>query len=83
MDLSESLINNYCVKNSELIEKEKFVQNQVNIYNKMFEFYQIMCKCKLQFVDTVIHVKSKRMYSNSSRCGFVLYLVGKIEYFRR
>ena len=63
--LSESIINKYCFKNAELIEKEKILQKRVNIYNKRFQFYHIKCKWKLQFVDTTIHVKSKRMYSNT------------------
>ena len=49
----------------------------------MFEFDQIICKWKLQFGDTTIHVKSRRMYSNSSRCGLTIYLVKEIEYLRR
>ena len=75
--LSESIINKYCVKNPELIEIEKTLQKHVNNYNKRFEFYHIICKWKLQFVDTTIHVKG-----NCSRSGLTRYLIRKIVYFR-
>ena len=39
------------------------------IKTKCLNFYRIICRWKLQFVDTTIHVKSKRMYSKGSRCG--------------
>ena len=83
MDLSESIINNYCVKNPELIEIEKILQKHVFKYNERFEFYGIIYEWKLHFVDTTICVKSKRMYSNGSRCGLKRYLVMKNECFRR
>ena len=71
MYLSESIINKHYVKNPEFIEIEKILQKHVNKYNKKFEFYHIKCKWKIQFVDTTICVKSKKMYSNGSRCGLV------------
>ena len=70
-------------RKSQLIDIEKILEKHVNKYNKRFEFYQIVFKWKLQFVVTTICVKSKRMYSNSSRCGLQIYLVRKNEYFRR
>ena len=72
-DLSESVINKYCVKNRELIDIEKILQNHVKNSNKRFEFHHILCKWKLQFIDTTIHVKTKRMYSNGSRSGLKRY----------
>ena len=83
MVLTESIINEHCVKNPELIEMEKSLQKHINNYNKRFEFYQIICEWKLQFVDTAVHVKSKRLYSNSSRCGLIINVVRNIEFFRR
>ena len=44
MDLSESIINKYCVKNPELIKLEEILQKHVNNYNKMFGFYRVICK---------------------------------------
>ena len=82
-DLSESITKKYYVKNPELIEIEKMLQNHVSIYKKRFEFFEIICKWKLQFVDTTIHDKCKRMYSNGLRCGLTKYLIRKIDYFRR
>ena len=83
MDLSESINNKCCVKNPELIEIEKILQKHVNNYNERFAIYQIICKWNLQFVDTTIHVKCKRMYSHGSRCGLKRYFIRKNEYFRR
>ena len=83
MVLSEYIFNKYCVKNPELIERDKILQKHVNIYKKLFVFYEIICKWKLLFVDTTIHVKSKKMHSNGSRCGLIRFLIRKIEYFRR
>ena len=61
MDLSESIINKYCLKNLEFIEMEKVLPKHVNKNNKRFEFYHIICKWKLHVVDTTIFVRSKRM----------------------
>ena len=83
MDLSESIFTKYCVKIPELIEIEKKTQKHVNSYSKRFEFYQTICKWKIKFVDTIIHVKSKRTYSNGSRCGLIRYLLRNIDYFKR
>ena len=83
MFFSESTINKYSVKNPELIEIEKILQKHVSSFNKRFEIYHILCKWKLQFVDTIIYVKSKRMYTNGLHCGLRKYLLRKIDYFRR
>ena len=83
MYLSESVINKYCVKNPEVIDIEKISQKHGNNYNKMLEFYHIICQWKLRFIDTTIHVKPRRMYINGSRSGLIRYLLKEIEYFRR
>ena len=59
----------------------KIFQKDVNNCNKRFEFYHLICKWTLQFVGTTTYVKSKRMYSNGSRCGLIRYLLKKIESF--
>ena len=78
-------INKYCVKNLELIEIEEIFKKHVNNYNKKFELYHIICNWKLQLIDTIIVVKSKRMCNQSSYRGkfraLVRYLIEKIEYF--
>ena len=53
----------------------------VDDYNKHFEFYLIFCKWKLSFSDTIINVKSDRLY-NIHRAGWNLTrnLMSKIEY---
>ena len=80
-NLSEFIINKYCVKNPELIDEEKRLQKHVHNYKKRFEFYHIICEWKLQFIDTNIYVE-KRMYSNALR-GLIENLIKKIDYFRR
>ena len=37
----------------------------------------------MQFEDSIIHFKSRKIYSNGSRCGLMRYITRKIEYFRR
>ena len=83
MYLSESIINKHCVKTPELIKIEQTSQKQVNNYNGRFEFHQFLCKWKLRFVGITIGVKSKRTYSNGSRCGLIRFLMRKNEDFRR
>ena len=79
--LSMSVVNRHCVKNSELIEIEK---KHVNNYNKKFCLYEIICEWKMEFIDTTVRVKSKRM-CNIERHHSILtrYLTMKIKYFNR
>ena len=83
MYLSESIINKYSVKNPVLNEIEKILQKNVNNYIKRLEFYHIICNWKLQFVDTINDVKSKRIYSNGLHCGLIKDLIRKNNFFRR
>ena len=58
--LSMFLITRCCVKKPELIEIDKKLENHVNNYIKSFDLYFVTCNWKLQFVDTTIHVESKK-----------------------
>ena len=80
--LTESVINKYTVKNPSFLHMENILKNFVDDYNKKFEFYLIFCKWKLHFSDTIINVKSDRLY-NIHRPGWNLRrnLMSKIEYF--
>ena len=83
VDLSEYINHKFCAKKAELVKIEDILQKYVNIYNKKFEFYRIICKWKLKFLDTTICVKSEEIHSSGSRCGLIRFLMRKIEHFRR
>ena len=61
---------------------QDILKKYVDDYNKKFVLYIIICKWKLHFSDTIINVKSNRLY-NIHRPGWNLrsYLISKIEYF--
>ena len=80
---STTIINRYYVKNPELIEIVKILRKHVFFYNKKFQSYSIICEWKLQFLETILHVKSKRMYNRSFHWGLIRYLTGKIDYLSR
>ena len=53
------MISRYDVTNPNFFHIEFILKKYVNIYNKKFEFNLIICKWKLHFTDTIIHVKSE------------------------
>ena len=79
--LSESIISKYSVENPSFLHMEDILKKYVDDYNKKFVLYIIICKWKLHFSDTIINVKSNRLY-NIHRPGWELrpYLISKIEY---
>ena len=83
MGFSESIINEYCVENPKLIELEEIKKKHVKNYDRRFEFYHIIRKRKLQFVDTVICVKFKKLYSDNTNWGLASFFMKKIENFGR
>ena len=80
--LTKSNICKYTVENPKFLHVENKLKNFVADYNKKFECYLSSCKWKLHFSDTIIIVKSDRLY-NSHRAGWNLRrnLLSKIEYF--
>ena len=48
-ELSESVINNYCVKSPELDKIENIIKHYANNHDKTFGFYNVKCKFDLQF----------------------------------
>ena len=78
-----SIINTYWCKNSEFLEIEKMLKKYVNIYNKKIEFCLIICKWKLHLTDTIIHVKSEKLYDKHRDWDLRRYLITKIEYYSR
>ena len=79
--LSESIISKYSVENPSFLHMQDILKKYVDDYNKKFVFYIIICKWKLHFSDTIINVKSNRLYI-IHRPGWNLrsYLISKIEY---
>ena len=61
--LSDSIINKYTVKNPSFLHMENILKNYVDDYNKKFVLYVIICKWKVHFSDTIINVKSDRLYN--------------------
>ena len=79
--LTKSIICKNTVKNPSFLHVENILKNFVDDYNKKIEFYLIFCKWKLHFSDTIINVKSDRLYK-IHRVGWNLRrnLMSKIEY---
>ena len=61
--LSMSINKTYCIKNPQFFEIEEILKKYVNIYNKKFALSLIVCTWKLHFTDTIIHVKSEKLYN--------------------
>ena len=82
--LTMSIICKYTVKNPSFLHVEDIIKSFVDDYNKNFEFYLIFCKWKLHFSDTIINIKSGRLY-NINRAGFNLrrILISRFEHFER
>ena len=80
--LTKSIICKYTVKNPCFLHVEDIIKIFVDDYYKKFEFYLIFYKWKLHFSDTIVNVKSDRLY-NIHRAGWNLRrnLISKIEYF--
>ena len=61
--LTKSIICKYTVKNPTFLQIEDILKIFVDDYNKKFEFHKIFCIWKLHFSDTIINVKSDRLYN--------------------
>ena len=60
---------------------EDMLKNFVDDYNKKIEFYLIFCKWKLHSSDTIINVKSDRLYDiHCAGWNLRRNLMSKIEY---
>ena len=79
--ITKSIISKYTVENPSFLHMKDILKNYVDDYNKKFVLYVINCKWKLHFSDTIINIKSDRLYNihpdgwNSKRT-----LISKIEY---
>ena len=61
--LTNKIIHTINIKNPNFLQIPNILQKQVDDYNKKFQFYLIFCKWKLHFSDTIIDIKSKRLYN--------------------
>ena len=80
--LSESIISIYTVEHPSFLHMEDMLKKYVDDYNKKFVLHMIICKWKLHFSDTIINVKSDRLYSiHPDGWNLRRTLLSKIEYF--
>ena len=61
--LSESIISKYTIENPSFLHMEDILKKYVDDYNKKFVLYIIICQWKVHFSDTIINVKSDRLYN--------------------
>ena len=61
--LTKSIICKYIVENPSFLHMKDILKNYVDDYNKKFVFYIFICKWKLYFSDTIINIKSDRLYN--------------------
>ena len=61
--LTNKIIHKINIKNPNFLQIEIILQKHVDDYYKKFEFYLIYCKWKLHFSDTIIDIKSDRLYN--------------------
>ena len=61
--LTKSIICKYTVENPSFLHIEDILENFVDEYNKKFGIYIIFCKWKLHFSDTIINIKSDRLFN--------------------
>ena len=82
--LSESIISKYTVENPSFLHMQDILKKYVDDYNKKFVLYIIICKWKLHFSDTIINIKSDRLY-NIHPDGWNLRrtLISKLEYLEK
>ena len=78
---TKSIDSKYTVENRSFLRMKDILKKYVDDYNKKFVLYIIICKWKLHFSDTIINIKSDRLY-NIHPDGWNLRrtLNSKIEY---
>ena len=80
--LTRGIICKYNVENPSYLHMNDILKKYVDDYNKKFVLYIIICKWKLHFSDTIINVKSDRLYNiYIPRRNLRPYLISKIEDF--
>ena len=77
--LTKSIICRYFNTKPNFLHIEDILKKHVNGYNKIFGHYLIICKWKLHFTDTIIHVKSEILYKTHRGWDLRKNLITKIE----
>ena len=81
-DLCMSIKCRHSVTNPDFLHTEDTLKNYVDCYYKKFGFYLILCKGKLHFTNTIINIKSDRLYKFNPRgWNLRIILLSKIECF--
>ena len=79
--LSESIISKFTIENPSFFHMNDILKKYVDDYNKKFILYIIICKWKVHFSDTIINIKSDRLYNiHIPSRKLKPYLISKIEY---
>ena len=81
---TKSIFHKYTVKNPSFLHIEDILKNFVDDYNKKFAFFIIFCKWQLHFSDTIINIKSDRLYNIKRKYAswnLRRNLTSKFEYF--
>ena len=79
--LTRGIIFKYTIENPSIFHMNDILKKYVDDYNKKFVLYIIICKWKLHFSDTIINIKSDRLYNiYIPRRKLGPYLISKIEY---
>ena len=76
-----SIISRYSVTNPNFLHIEDVIKIYVDEYSKKIGFYLIFCKWNLHFTNTIIIVKSDRMYITNRGWNLGRILLSKIESF--
>ena len=79
--LTMSIISRYSVTNPNCFHIEDILKNYVAEYNKKYGFYLILCKWKLHFTNTIINVKSDRLYNICRGWNLRGIFLSKIAFF--
>ena len=80
--LTNSIICKYTVEDPNFFHMNDILKKYVEEYNKKFGIYIIICEWKLHFSDTIINIKSDRLYNlYIPRRKLRPYLISKIDDF--
>ena len=80
--LSACIISKYTVENPSFLHMQDILKKYVDDCNKKFVLYIIICKWKVHFSDTIINIKSDRLYNiYIPRRKLRSYLISKIDDF--
>ena len=84
MNNEGTVINKYTIVKPELCGINSITKNNVNNYNRRFEYYEMQCKWKLVFDnDFFIDVKSKKKFRWAESHNFERYLKNKVIHYKR